>query len=254
MAARAAPAGSFQWDRKHSRQGHHMLDDTSQDKDRLAARLSARESVFWTNPALVRSHDPGAYRSDIADAQGRLRGTRYHLQVAFPGIGRPDVVESPLVAAEDLAKRWNAPRWLVNADNSLPIAGSTKVREEISGPVLSAIEIEEEAIIVANDTNCGLASQLYTDKHTSPIVLLRQFTQEPCQSNAFLKATWQCCSVATTNLASELGTRALPRTINTPNKGDLDPPSLTRLHSFSRRMCLGNKRIVRPTRATQQGD
>ncbi|MER9058359.1 hypothetical protein [Mesorhizobium sp. M0910] len=205
-----------------------MLDDTSQDKDRLAARLSAREPVFWTNPALVRSHDPGAYRGDIADAQGRLRGARYHLQVAFPGIGRSDFVESQLVAPEDLVKRWNATRWLVDADNSLPIAGSTKVREEISRPVLSAIEI----IKVANDTNCGLASQLYTDNLTSPTVLLRQFPQEPCQSNAFLKATSPCCSAATRNLASRVGTRALPRTINTPNKGDLDPPSLTRLRSL----------------------
>ncbi|RWN94519.1 aldehyde dehydrogenase family protein [Mesorhizobium sp.] len=134
-----------------------MLDDVSQDKDRLAARLSAREPVFWTNAALARSRDPGAYRSDIDDAQGRLRGARYHLQNAFPVTrSRSGVVVSPLVTSQDLVKRW-----LVNADDSLP--GSTKVREEISGPVLSAIEIEEEAIKVVNDTNCGLASQLYTD-------------------------------------------------------------------------------------------
>lgn len=223
-----------------------MLDDISQDKDRLAARLSAREPVLWTKAALVRSHDPGAYRNDIADAQGRLRGARYHLPDAFPMTrGRSGIVESPRVVAEDLAKSW-----LVNADNSLPIAGSTKVREEISGPVLSAIGIDEEVIKVENKTNCGLASQLYIDNLTSATELL---SQEPCPSNAFLKAISPCCSAATRNLVSRVRKRALLRTINTPNKGDLDPP-LTRLHSFLRRMRPGDKRIVRPIRATQQGD
>lgn len=45
-------------------------------------------------------------------------------------------------------------------NNSMTIA-----KEEIFGPVLSVIEVEneEEAIQIANDTNYGLASQLYTD-------------------------------------------------------------------------------------------
>ncbi|WP_027053622.1 hypothetical protein [Mesorhizobium erdmanii] len=178
-----------------------MLDDISQDEDRLAARLSTREPVFWTNPALVRSHNSGTYRNDIADTQGRLRGAGYHLQVAFSGIGRSDVVESPLVAAEDLAKRWN-----VNAEDFLSIAGSTKVREEISGSVLSATEIEEEAIKVENNTNCGLASQLYIDNLTSATELL---SQEPCPSNAFLRATSPCCSAATRNLVSRVREKGL---------------------------------------------
>jgi gamma-glutamyl-gamma-aminobutyraldehyde dehydrogenase len=41
----------------------------------------------------------------------------------------------------------------------------TVAREEIFGPVLSVISVktEEEAVRIANDTNYGLASQLYTD-------------------------------------------------------------------------------------------
>jgi gamma-glutamyl-gamma-aminobutyraldehyde dehydrogenase len=41
----------------------------------------------------------------------------------------------------------------------------TIAREEIFGPVLSVITVktEEEAVRIANDTNYGLASQLYTD-------------------------------------------------------------------------------------------
>ncbi|TIP10563.1 D-serine ammonia-lyase [Mesorhizobium sp.] len=106
-----------------------MLDDISREKDRLLAELAAGVPVFWINPALAQSHHGDAYRNDIADAQRRLRDARYHLQDAFPVTrGRAAVVESPLLAAEDLAKRWNIPRWLVKADHSLPIAGSIKAR------------------------------------------------------------------------------------------------------------------------------
>ncbi|WP_095090462.1 D-serine ammonia-lyase [Mesorhizobium sophorae] len=106
-----------------------MIDEISQEKDRLLARLSARKPVFWINPALAQSHDGDAYRNDIASAQRRLRDARYHLQQAFPMTrGLAGVVESPLLAAEALAKRWNIPRWLVKADHSLPIAGSIKAR------------------------------------------------------------------------------------------------------------------------------
>ncbi|WP_352699888.1 D-serine ammonia-lyase [Mesorhizobium sp. M0152] len=106
-----------------------MLDDNGQAKDRLLAQLAAGVPVFWINHALAQSHDGDAYRQDIANARQRLRDARYHLQGSFPATrGSADVIESPLLAAEDLAKRWNIPRWLVKADHSLPIAGSIKAR------------------------------------------------------------------------------------------------------------------------------
>ncbi|MER8734273.1 D-serine ammonia-lyase [Mesorhizobium sp. M1227] len=106
-----------------------MLDDNGQEKERLLAQLAAGVPVFWINHAVAQSHDGDAYRQDIADARQRLRDARYHLQGSFPETrGLADVVESPLLAAEDLAKRWNIPRWLVKADHSLPIAGSIKAR------------------------------------------------------------------------------------------------------------------------------
>ncbi|MET3595228.1 D-serine dehydratase [Mesorhizobium shonense] len=78
---------------------------------------------------MAQSHGTRAYQDDIADAQRRLREARHHLQDAFPVTrGRATVVESPFLAVENLAKRWNIPHWYIKADHSLPIAGSIKAR------------------------------------------------------------------------------------------------------------------------------
>lgn len=59
----------------------------------------------------------------------------------------------------DLGSCFYPPTILVNVTNDMPIA-----REEIFGPVVSMISFngEEEVIGMANDTNVGLASYLYT--------------------------------------------------------------------------------------------
>ncbi|MDK1494663.1 D-serine ammonia-lyase [Sinorhizobium sp. 7-81] len=106
-----------------------MIDDTGQNEDRLFAQLAAESQILWINPALSTSHDVTAYKKDIADARRRLHNAHYHLQRSFPGTrALSKVVESPLFSAEDLAKCWDIPRWLVKADHCLPIAGSIKAR------------------------------------------------------------------------------------------------------------------------------
>jgi len=122
---------------------------SSEFVDALAAEMSALRIGDPADPAtqlgpLVAQRQQERVRNYIAE--GEKAGAR----LVLGGTGMPDGVESGWYVR---------PTLFADADNSMRIA-----REEIFGPVLTAITYrdEEEAVAVANDSDYGLAGSVFT--------------------------------------------------------------------------------------------
>ncbi len=131
-----------------------------------SSRVLIQESIYesFTNRLAEKvAKIPVGHPLDPSAVIGPLIHPRHHDKVCgYADLARAEgakVVEGPGWAEAPAGGNWVAPQLFVNASNSMKVA-----REEIFGPVLTAISFSDEADAVAqaNDTEYGLAGYLWT--------------------------------------------------------------------------------------------